>query len=175
MIIVLTDGVNAWEGLTNQAKSRYSPAGFLQNTTSTATGYQKIARFTPLTTTTEAQGIAAMDNRLLYYDELVWYPLKSNVGSSMNLYINEVYSSYGINSAIDASGVAPDTILTLDYPEKMARYSSSLIDKTTIADNLDAVSLRHRGKINVLHADGSVQTSGASQLKPTMDPGPWTP
>ncbi|MBN9061965.1 MAG: hypothetical protein BGP06_06415 [Rhizobiales bacterium 65-9] len=69
VMIVLTDGVNAWNGLNNASGSRYSPAGFLQNTRSGAavagvTPFTKVSRFTPLTTTTESQGIAAMDNRL---------------------------------------------------------------------------------------------------------------
>lgn len=117
----------------------------------------------------------SMNNQLLYYGELIWFPLRANIGRSMNLYINNVYTSYGINSAVNASGLEPDTILTLDYPEKMAQYSNSLIDKTAIADNLDAVSQRHRGRINVLHVDGSVRTFGASELKPTISTGRWTP
>lgn len=117
----------------------------------------------------------SMNNQLLYYDELIWYPLRSHVGESMDLYVNEVYTSYGINSALTSAGASPDTILTLDYPERMAQYSASVIDRTTIADNLDAVSSRHRGKINVLRAGGSVETFGASELKPSMNPAPWTP
>jgi Flp pilus assembly protein TadG len=65
VMIVLTDGVNAWNGLSNSNGSRFSPAGFLQNTTSTATGYQKVGRFAPIATTTQAQGEAAMDSRLI--------------------------------------------------------------------------------------------------------------
>jgi len=117
----------------------------------------------------------SMNNQLFYYDDLIWFPLRSHVGRSMDLYVNEVYTSYGINSAIKPGGVAPDTILTLDYPERTAQYSTSVIDRTTIADNLDAVSSRHRGKVNVLRAGGSVETFGASELKPSIDPSPWTP
>lgn len=69
VVIVLTDGINAWSGLSNSSKSRFSPAGFLQNTRSGLLSggvipFSKVSRFTPLTTTTEAQGISAMDNRL---------------------------------------------------------------------------------------------------------------
>lgn len=69
VMIVLTDGINAWSGLNNSSKSRFSPAGFLQNTRSglLAGGvipFTKVSRFAPLTTTTEAQGISAMDTRL---------------------------------------------------------------------------------------------------------------
>ncbi|WP_342358632.1 TadE/TadG family type IV pilus assembly protein [Terrarubrum flagellatum] len=64
VIILLTDGMNAWQALSNPNGSRYAPAGFLQNTVSTAAGYSKVGRFAPIVTTTEAQGEAAMDSRL---------------------------------------------------------------------------------------------------------------
>ena len=116
-----------------------------------------------------------MDNKLYYFGELIWHPLKSHVGTSMDLCINTVYSSYGINSAVRPSGIAPHTILILDYPDRMACYTDSIIDKTKIADQLDEVSQRHGGKVNVLLGDGSVRTVGASELKPTIDPAPWSP
>lgn len=69
VLIVLTDGINAWNGLSNPSGSRFSPGGFLQNTragllSNGSIPYTKVSRFAPLATTTETQGISAMDTRL---------------------------------------------------------------------------------------------------------------
>ena len=117
----------------------------------------------------------SLDNELYYYGELIWHPLKSYVGETTDMFINCAYSSYGMNSAVKKFANAPDTILVLDYPERVAEYSDAPIDQTTIADKLDAVSQRHRGKVNVLRANGSVRAVGASEIKPTINTGPWTP
>lgn len=117
----------------------------------------------------------SLNNKLYYYGELMWHPLTSYVGQTTDLFVNCAYSSYGMNSAIKKFGNSPDTILVLDYDDRIAEYSDALIDKTTIADELDVVSQRHGGKVNVLRADGSVRAFGASEIKPTINTDPWTP
>lgn len=117
----------------------------------------------------------SLDNRLYYYGELMWHPLRSYVGQTTDIFVNCAYSSYGMNSAVKKFGNAPDTILVLDYNDRVAEYSDAPIDKTTIADNLDVVSQRHGGKVNVLRTDGSVRSFGANEIKPTINTGPWTP
>lgn len=117
----------------------------------------------------------SLDNQLFYYGELIWHPLKSYVGATTDMFVNCAYSSYGMNSAVKRFGNAPDTILVLDYDDRVAEYSDAPIDQTTIADKLDVVSQRHGGQVNVLRADGSVRAFGASEIKPTINTGPWTP
>ncbi len=117
----------------------------------------------------------SLDNELFYYGELMWDPLRSYVGQTTDVFLNSAYSSYGMNSVVKKIGNAPDTILVLDYDDRVAEYSDALIDKTTIADNLDVVSQRHGGKVNILRTDGTVRAFGANEIKPTINTGPWTP
>jgi prepilin-type N-terminal cleavage/methylation domain-containing protein/prepilin-type processing-associated H-X9-DG protein len=112
-------------------------------------------------------------NKIYYFGELIWYPLKNYVGKEM--YINDMYTSYGMNSTVGRVEVAPDTIVLLDYPEQIALYSDVATDKTQMATYLDEASRRHRGRINVLYADNSVRSVGPTSLNPTINPDPWTP
>lgn len=62
----------------------------------------------------------------------------------------------------------PETIAVLDYDVAVAN------DGEDIAEHL-RVSGRHRGKINVLDAQGRVQTLLPTQLDPLVVPKAWTP
>lgn len=113
------------------------------------------------------------DNKLYYNRKLIWYPLREFLGREM--YFTDVYTSYGMNSALPKDGAVADTIVALDYPKRIAQYSNAALDKKQIADDLDAVSFRHVERVNVLFADKSVRTLGLTEAKPTMNPDPWTP
>lgn len=76
-------------------------------------------------------------------------------------------TSYGINAASYRNDVPPETIVLLDYPERIANDAA---DAATISDNLLTASTRHRGQVNVLFADGSVRAMGPTALDPNFTP-----
>jgi len=114
-----------------------------------------------------------MDNRLYYHGESIWYPLRNYVGKEMVL--NAIPTTYGINRSVEEVNIAPDTIVVLDYPVSVAQYSETYADKLDVAENIDVAAERHRGVVNVLLADKSVKSMGATEAKPTMNSDPWSP
>lgn len=79
-------------------------------------------------------------------------------------------TNYGINALVSGAQVAPDTIVLLDYVERVANRGEG--ENTT--DELRR-SVRHLGKINVLDSNGSVQAFGPTSLDPAVDPDRWSP
>jgi len=79
-------------------------------------------------------------------------------------------TNYGINALVGGVQIAPDTIVLLDYVERVANRGGS----EDMTDELRR-SARHLGRINVLDASGSVRTSGPTQLDPAVRPAPWSP
>jgi len=94
---------------------------------------------------------------------------RSLVGQSF-IMSGEGVLDYGFNALVDGVHVAPDTLVTMDYPRRLAHSGEDMTVEL-------AKAARHRGKLNVLRADGSVKTARPSELDPAIgnNAQKWTP
>ncbi len=78
-------------------------------------------------------------------------------------------TNYGINAKLTGMNIAPTCVVLMDFPSQLADP-----DASDFNSNLDAVAARrHRGKVNVLLADRSVQIVSPTALQ--ADPTVWLP
>jgi prepilin-type processing-associated H-X9-DG protein/prepilin-type N-terminal cleavage/methylation domain-containing protein len=88
-----------------------------------------------------------------------------NVAKGETFQLSSGATSYGLNAACYRPDLPAHTVAVLDYPERVANTGP---DVARIDDNLRTASERHRGKLNVLFADGSVGTYGPTEISPNL-------
>jgi len=84
-------------------------------------------------------------------------------------------TSYGYNAEAHRSELPPDTVVVLDYPERVA---NTPVDSLGLSANLVEAARRHRGTLNLLFADGSARGMGPTEIDPLLSADNarrWTP
>jgi prepilin-type N-terminal cleavage/methylation domain-containing protein/prepilin-type processing-associated H-X9-DG protein len=76
-----------------------------------------------------------------------------------------VATSYGINSQITGYTIKPNTIVLVDWDNRLV----DMTDTAGVAAKLPQTQIaRHNGQLNVLFADQSVRTMGPSEINPAI-------
>ena len=118
----------------------------------------------------------SLGNRATLFDKGLFNPEGTLLGlQGSEVVLQAFYTSYGINRNVNRVEVALDTVVLMDYMHENS-------DKSFIADPQSPrtnarlnLSGRHLGKINVLRADGAVQSVSPAQLYPASNPDAWSP
>jgi len=101
--------------------------------------------------------------------------MQHNVGKTVKIGNgSSTLTSYGVNSFAHRYPYGSSTLVLMDYegdgiimsvdPDELAKVRQQLLK-----------SLRHLGRLNMLKADGSVQTAGLSNIDPTLNRPLWNP
>jgi len=81
--------------------------------------------------------------------------------------VNGVISSYGMNVLVPETLNTPGSILVLDYHWLLASTIDAWSDFPNPENNTIPVFARHRERVNVLFADGSVRVMDPNDIDPT--------
>jgi prepilin-type N-terminal cleavage/methylation domain-containing protein len=109
-------------------------------------------------------------NELWVNGEFKWDNLTDHVGEVLQF--RDMMTNYGYNTLLgDTPKVSPDTVVLMDA--NRLHIDPSAPTMTTDLNSLDTA--RHLGSINVLTADGAVNTVGPGSLYPGINQAPWTP
>ena len=113
-------------------------------------------------------------NELYYKGKLLWaHPLSSHLYPQDEIHLPPVVGvSYGLNLKVsDCLTASSGTVVLLDFIERIADPNEG-----SFAQKLDSPhSARHRGRHNVLFADGAVRPVGTARLYPQIHPARWEP
>jgi prepilin-type N-terminal cleavage/methylation domain-containing protein len=109
-------------------------------------------------------------NQLWINGEFYADNLATKVG--LTLKFRDVYTNYGYNTLLGSDHhVEPDTVVLMDFDGlHIDPDAVNVIDKLA-----DMKTARHLGKINVLTADGAVNTISPADLYPDLNMRRWTP
>jgi len=110
-------------------------------------------------------------NRLWFNGEMLWTNLAQHQKES--LWLTDSTPSYGLNTDVGGrKSVNPDTIVLTDFVDRIIEP----FDDPDVQTRLyDPESARHRGKLNVLFADGRITALTPEELAPAVFPDRWTP
>ncbi len=103
--------------------------------------------------------------------------LNRNVGKTLKLGSGvSTLASYGVNSFAHRYPYSSSVLVLMDYKSDDLTISMSADpdEPTKVREQL-LKSLRHLGRLNMLKADGSVQTAGLSQIDPAQNRPLWNP